>query len=111
MCASILERNGLVSQTHVLYIHDGNHSKETTSLISSIIEHNELEERAKHSVEDSETRGRREHAFDDLENLMHEMARMCENLRLMPDPIKKEMDGSLAMKMDSIFSDDEENED
>ena len=66
-----------------------------------------MEERAEHSVEYSETRERREHAFDNLEQLMHEMERMRENLILMPDPLRKEMVGRLAMKMDSIFSNDE----
>lgn len=110
-CASILESNGSVSQTPVLSIHDGNHSEATTSLISIVTEQGELEERTEHSIEDSETRERREPAFDDLEQLMHEMARMRENLRLIPDPLRKEMAGRLAMKMASIFSDDEENED
>ena len=111
VCASILERNGSVFQTPVLSIHDGNHLESTNSLILGVTEQGELEERAEHSVEYSETRERREHAFDDLEQLMHEMERMCENLILMADPLRKEMDGRLAMKMASIFSDDEENED
>lgn len=110
-CTSILQRNGSVSQTSVLSVHDENHSEATTSLISSITEQGESEERTECSVEDAETRERREHTFDDLEQLMHEMARMRENLRLMPDPLRKEMAGRLAMKMASVFSDDEENED
>lgn len=110
-CTSILQRNGSVSQTSVLSVHDENHSEATTSSISSITEQGESEERTECSVEDAETRERREHTFDDLEQLMHEMARMRENLRLMPDPLRKEMAGRLAMKMASIFSDDEENED
>ena len=95
----------------MLYIHGGNYLEATASLISGVTEQGELEERAEHSVEYYETMERKEHAFDDLEQLMHEMAHMRENLRLMPYPLRKEMVGRLAMKMASIFSDDEENED
>ena len=42
---------------------------------------------------------------------MHEMEHMHENLRLIPEPLTKKMAGKIAMKMASIFSDDEENED
>lgn len=110
VCTSFLQRNGSVSQTPMLSVHDEDHAEATTSLVSSTIEQGELEERTECSLEDAENRGRREHAFDDLEQLMHEMARMRENLRLIPDPLRKEMAGRLAMKMASIFSDDEEND-
>lgn len=46
-------------------------------------------------------------SFNDLEQLMQEMAIMRENARLMPDSHRREMAARLAMRMATIFDEDE----
>eukprot|EP00249_Psilotum_nudum_P017627 c26415_g1_i1 orf=302-1783(+) len=52
-----------------------------------------------------------EHSVDDLEQLMHEVARMRENLGLMPDSCRREMAARLAMQMVSMFREDGDDSD
>eukprot|EP01018_Ginkgo_biloba_P020340 Gb_41501 [translate_table: standard] len=63
-----------------------------------------------HDGENDESEEKSQRAFEELELLMHEMACMRENLRLMPDSQRREMAGKLAMQMASLFA-DEENDD
>lgn len=48
------------------------------------------------------------HGLDDLERLMSEIGNMRSNLRLMPDFQRREMAAKLAMKMATMFGDDDE---
>uniref|UniRef100_A0A0C9SB09 TSA: Wollemia nobilis Ref_Wollemi_Transcript_1339_1690 transcribed RNA sequence n=1 Tax=Wollemia nobilis TaxID=56998 RepID=A0A0C9SB09_9CONI len=102
---------GLVSQNSVSFVQDDNKSEATTSLTSIITGQDPSKAQGtEQGVEDPETREKREYSFEELEQLMHEMARMRENLRLMPDSHRKEMAANLAMKMASLFADDEDDD-
>ncbi|KAG0627384.1 hypothetical protein M758_2G196800 [Ceratodon purpureus] len=52
----------------------------------------------------------KEHGAEDLEKMMHEMASMRENMRNMSDGQRREMAAQLAMRMASMFLDDDEDE-
>ncbi|GLJ39285.1 hypothetical protein SUGI_0801690 [Cryptomeria japonica] len=106
------QRDGLASHTSVVSVHDNNKSEASSSL-TSIITAQDLSgaPETKQGIEDAETRGRRERSFEELEQLMLEMAHMRENLRLMPDTQRKEMAARLALKMASTFADKEELDD
>jgi hypothetical protein len=53
----------------------------------------------------------KEHGAEDLEKMMHEMAGMRENMRNMSDGQRREMAAQLAMRMASMFMDDDEEDD
>ena len=53
----------------------------------------------------------KEHGAEDLEKMMHEMASMRENMRNMSDGQRREMAAQLAMRMASMFLDDDEEDD
>lgn len=59
-------------------------------------------------VEAQEVRNDKEHSAQDLEQLMHEMASMRENMRTMSDVQRREMAAQLAMRMATMFNGDEE---
>lgn len=52
----------------------------------------------------------KEHGAEDLEKMMHEMASMRENMRNMSDGQRREMAAQLAMRMASMFLDDDEDD-
>ena len=58
--------------------------------------------------EAQEFRNDKEHGAQDLEQLMHEMASMRENMRTMSDVQRREMAAQLAMRMATMFNGDEE---
>lgn len=53
----------------------------------------------------------KEHGAEDLEKMMHEMTSMRENMRNMSDAQRREMAAQLAMRMASMFLDDDEEDD
>lgn len=53
----------------------------------------------------------KDHGAEDLEKMMHEVASMRENMRNMPDIQRREMAAQLAMRMASMFLDDDEDDD
>eukprot|EP00252_Welwitschia_mirabilis_P002522 TRINITY_DN12488_c0_g1_i1.p1 TRINITY_DN12488_c0_g1~~TRINITY_DN12488_c0_g1_i1.p1 ORF type:complete len:420 (-),score=104.86 TRINITY_DN12488_c0_g1_i1:63-1322(-) len=58
------------------------------------------------TMTNADVTSQKEVSMNDLEQLMHEMAYMRENLRLMPDSHRREIAGKLAMKMAYIFADE-----
>jgi hypothetical protein len=46
-------------------------------------------------------------SFDDFEGLMSEMARMRDNARMMSDHHRREVAASLALRMASLFDEDD----
>lgn len=62
-------------------------------------------------TEKSVTKNKKEHGAEDLEKMMHEMASMRENMRNMSDGQRREMASQLAMRMASMFLDDDEEDD
>jgi len=62
-------------------------------------------------TEKSVSKNKKEHGAEDLEKMMHEMASMRENMRNMSDGQRREMAAQLAMRMASMFLDDDEEDD
>lgn len=56
-------------------------------------------------------KSKKEHGAADLEKMMHEMSSMRENMRNMPDGQRREMAAQLAMRMASVFLDEDEEDD
>ncbi len=52
-----------------------------------------------------------EPGMEDMEQLMHEMASMRDNMRILSDGQRREMAAQLAMRMATMFKDDDEDED
>jgi hypothetical protein len=52
-----------------------------------------------------------EPGMEDMEQLMHEMANMRDNMRILSDGQRREMAAQLAMRMATMFKDDDEDED
>lgn len=106
------QKDGLASRTPVVSADDSNKSEASSSL-NSIVTEQDLSgaPETEQGIEDAKTRERRERSFEELEQLMLEMAHIRENLRLMPDTQRKEMAAKLALKMASTFADKEEEDD
>ncbi|KAH9316337.1 hypothetical protein KI387_024964, partial [Taxus chinensis] len=101
--------DSLASQNPVLSAQEDKKPEETGSLTSIITAQNHSRTQGtEQGTEDAEMREGKERSFEELEQMMLEMAHMRENLRLMPDSHRREMAARLALKMASAFADEEE---
>lgn len=83
---------------------DNNESVEAISGQENIIANVQRQEGTNH---ENGARQQEVDSYNDLEQLMHEMARMRENSRLMPDSHRREMAARLAMQMASMFDEED----
>lgn len=88
---------------------DGVERLETSTTSADIIETVDIS--SFEVTEKSVLKNSKEHGAEDLEKMMHEMASMRENMRNMSDGQRREMAAQLAMRMASMFLDDDEEDD
>lgn len=101
--------HGSEDQVIIVQHSDGLKSPETSTISRDVIEAGEGS--SLDVTEEVFVKNDKEHGAEDLEKLMHEMASMRENMRNMSDGQRREMAAQLAMRMASVFLDDDEEDD
>lgn len=101
--------NSLAESTVIVQHSDGVEEPEA-STSSGVVSRTVLPEPLK-ATEKPKPTNDKEHGAEDLERLMYEMASMRENLQSMPDGQRKEMAAQLAIRMATMFNDEDEDDD
>ena len=87
---------------------DGMATSETSATSADVIEAIGI---SNMEVTEKSVSKKNEHGTEELEKVMHEMAGMRENMRNMSDGQRREMAARLAVRMASMFLDDDEEDD